>query len=228
MTPTPARGKARRIVAELWSNLAPRRPALCPEIELALLEQRSPLWHAIRRNGLWAVHETYPDLSAPPHWAYAWAGGLALARYLLDHPQLVAGRPVTEVGLGSGIVSIAAALAGARRVRGFDRDPVAVEAARRNAAANSVVLDVRVGDAAGLSVSPGELVLAADVFYEEGPLTTAVERWAAAGAEVIVADPARGVLAPALGAELARIAARTEPDVETTEPVSIRRLAGVA
>lgn len=134
---------------------------------------------------------------------------------------------MTDVGCGSGLVAIAAALAGAARVRAFDRDRTAVEASRRNAAANGAAVDARVGDAADVKPTAGELVLAADVFYEEGPFGSAVERWAAAGAVVPFADAGRGILPVELGELGARLEARTEPNIETTVPLAIRRLVGV-
>ena len=123
----------------------------------------------------------------PPFWAFAWAGGQALARYVLDHPETVAGRRVLDLATGSGIVAIAAALAGAAEVVATDLDPQAVAAARRNAAANRVVL-------AEASGTP-DVLLAGDVFYSPtvADRVTALLRAARRkSADVLVGDPGRG------------------------------------
>ena len=118
------------------------RPSLCPELELRVIDRNSALGRAIRRHGLYAVHEVFGGLQFPPHWGYAFAGGQALARFVLDHPEQIAGRNVLDIGTGSGLVAIAAARAGARRVTAIDRDPLALEAARNNASLNGVSIEV--------------------------------------------------------------------------------------
>ncbi|GIF15353.1 class I SAM-dependent methyltransferase [Actinoplanes teichomyceticus] len=123
----------------------------------------------------------------PPFWAFVWAGGQALARYLLDHPDEAAGRRVLDLATGSGVAAIAAARCGAALVAATDIDPAAVAAAHRNAAANGVTL------ADGLDRP--ELVLAGDVFYSPtvAPRMTAQLRAARRdGACVLVGDPGRG------------------------------------
>lgn len=123
----------------------------------------------------------------PPFWAFAWAGGQALARYLLDHPDEVAGRRVLDVATGSGVAAVAAAFCGAAEVACTDIDPAAVAAAHRNAEANGLAL-------AG-SVAEPEVILAGDVFYSPivAPAMTARFRAARkAGATVLVGDPGRG------------------------------------
>lgn len=123
----------------------------------------------------------------PPFWAFVWAGGQALARYVLDHPEVVAGRRVHDLATGSGVVAIAAARAGAARVAATDVDAGAVAAARRNAAANDVTLSD--------DVEHPELVLAGDVFYSPtvAAQMTGLLRAARRGsAEVLVGDPGRG------------------------------------
>ncbi|WUJ05800.1 50S ribosomal protein L11 methyltransferase [Actinoplanes sp. NBC_00393] len=123
----------------------------------------------------------------PPFWAFAWAGGQALARYLLDHPDQVAGRRVRDVATGSGVAAIAAAFCGAAEVEAADIDPAAVAAAHRNAAANNLTLADRVTDP--------EVVLAGDVFYSPtvAPAMTSLLRAAQQrGASVLVGDPGRG------------------------------------
>src|SRR3954453_1555027 len=129
----------------------------------------------------------YRSDEPPPFWAFVWAGGQALARYLLDHPAEVAGRRVHDLATGSGIVAIAAALAGAAEVTATDLDPAAVAAAHRNAAANHVTL--RDGDA-----TP-DVLLAGDVYYSPTVAPQMTERFRAArrhGVNVLVGDPGRG------------------------------------
>jgi predicted nicotinamide N-methyase len=123
---------------------------LVPEIELFLSRAEPTV--------LWAQTEQEldcPDL-APPFWAYPWAGGIALARYLLDHPEQVAGRIVLDMAAGSGLVAIAAALAGAAQVTACDIDPMAVAAIGLNGRANDVCLTVTSADLlAGGPLIPG-------------------------------------------------------------------------
>src|SRR5712671_4864715 len=112
---------------------------LVPEIRLYIAEESLPIWQ-----------KTEDELGAmnvpPPYWAFAWAGGQALARYLLDNPDLVAGRRVLDLGSGSGLVAIAAAKAGATCVLAADIDALALAAIGLNAAANAVALDTTADD----------------------------------------------------------------------------------
>jgi predicted nicotinamide N-methyase len=154
------------------------------------------------------------DGGPPPYWAYDWAGGIVLARYILRHPESVRGRRVVDLGTGSGLVAIAAVLAGAASVTAVDIDPLAVVAARLNAAENAVAVDVRVGD--GLAGSPPEadVVTAGDLFYDPDLAERAeahLGRCAAAGLTVLVGDPGRRTF-PA--ARLRRLAVDDVPDFE--------------
>src|SRR5207248_5796405 len=136
----------------------------------------------------------------PPFWAFAWAGGLALARYLLDHPEIIRGRHAIDIASGSGLVAIAAAKAGAAAVTAYDIDPVAAVAIRMNAAANDVtVLAVcaDVLDQDNLPASGTDLVLVADAFYQRdlaGKVMRFAERGHARGAAVLVGDLGRAYL----------------------------------
>jgi predicted nicotinamide N-methyase len=147
------------------------------------------------------IHRTWSrtDEEAPPFWAFAWAGGQALARHVLDHPELVAGRRVLDLAAGSGIVAIAAALAGAAHVVASDSDGRARVATLRNAALNDVTLDVvgdLVGDDAELELDV-DVVLAGDVFYEQPMARRMLEfldEASGVGVEVLVGDPGREYL----------------------------------
>ena len=147
------------------------------------------------------IHRTWSrtDEEAPPFWAFAWAGGQALARHVLDHPDVVAGRRVLDLASGSGIVAIAAALAGAAHVVASDSDARARVATLRNAVLNGVTLDV-VGDLVGEDADADldvDVVLAGDVFYEQ-PMARRMlgflDEAAGVGVDVLVGDPGREYL----------------------------------
>jgi predicted nicotinamide N-methyase len=163
-----------------------------PGIRLHLADEVEPVWHASE-----ALLGPNPPI---PFWAFAWAGGLALARHLLARPAEVGGLRVLDFGSGSGLVAIAAALGGAAHVSAADIDPFADAAVRLNARANGVhVSSIR----ADLLEEPPpddiDLLVAADTWYE-GPLAERVLPWlraaALAGTRVLVADPGRKYLPP--------------------------------
>ena len=134
------------------------------------------------------------DSDVQPYWAYPWGGGAALARYVLDHPACVAGKRVLDLGCGSGLVAIAAVLAGAGAVTANDLDPRACVAARLNGAANGVSFAVTEGDLLDGAAPLADVVLVGDVFYDPAlALRSAafLERCVAAGLEVLVGDPYR-------------------------------------
>ena len=139
------------------------------------------------------------DRSRSPYWAYDWAGGTVLARHVLRHPGLVEGRRVLDLGTGSGLVAIAAARSGAASVRAVDVDPAAAVAARLNAAANGVGIDVTCAD--GLSGGPpdADIVAVGDLFYAPALARRVIRflaRCRAAGIAVLVGDPGRTNLPP--------------------------------
>lgn len=134
---------------------------------------------------------------AAPYWAYWWAGGLALARHLLDHPALVAGRRVLDCGAGSGLVGIAAARAGAVEVLASEIDPHARIAIACNAAHNGVAIAAIHGDLTAGPPPPVDLLLAGDLFYAPevaARVTPFLDRCVAAGIEVLIGDPWRAPL----------------------------------
>ena len=166
---------------------------LVPEIRLYQASEPISLWQrtetAAGRTGL-----------DPPFWAFAWAGGQALARYLLDHPEAVAGRRAIDIASGSGLVAIAAARAGAAAVTAYDVDPLAIAAITVNAGANGVAVQAVCADVLDEdgSPSPGtDLVLVADAFYERdlaGRMTRFLERGRTRGVAVLVGDFGRAYL----------------------------------
>jgi predicted nicotinamide N-methyase len=163
------------------------RAPLVPEIALHLATEITPIWQATEE---WLKARNIE----PPFWAFAWPGGQALARAILDDPARVAGRRVLDFAAGCGIAAIAAARAGAV-VEAAEIDPLATAATRLNAALNGVEVAVTEGDVVG-SPARWDLILAGDVCYE-APMTAHILPWLrglAAGAEVWLADPGRAYL----------------------------------
>jgi predicted nicotinamide N-methyase len=162
-------------------------PPLVPEIRLYLAEESVPIWQK--------TEEELGEMNVPPpFWAFAWAGGQALARYLLDNPQLAAGASVIDLGAGSGLTSIAAKLAGARAVLAADIDAFSLAAIRLNAKVNGVDVDVTGDDLLAREPGEADVILVGDLFYERelaGRVTAYVEKAAAAGARVLIGDPKR-------------------------------------
>ncbi len=164
---------------------------LVPEIALHLADDVLALWAATEvragRAGL-----------DPPFWGFAWAGGIGLARHLLDHPELVRGRRVLDLGTGCGIVAVAAALAGAAEVTANDVEPLALAAAGLNAEVNAVRLGALPGDlTAGPPPATVEVLLAADVCYEAAMAAAVLQflhRAAGQAVLALLADPGRRYL----------------------------------
>ena len=175
-------------------NTAVKAPPLVPEIRLHLATEITPIWQATEES---LARRAVP----PPYWAFAWAGGQALARYLLDHPETVAGGSVLDFGSGSGLVAIAAAKAGSRRVLAADIDPFAAAAIAANAALNDVRVGIATADMVGLAHEGWDIVAAGDVCYER-EMAERVVPWlralAGSGALVLLGDPGRAYL-PAAG-----------------------------
>jgi predicted nicotinamide N-methyase len=196
-----------------------------PEVRLyQAVDDAVDLWESTQEAG-------EVDGGDPPFWAFAWPGGLALARYLLDTPEAARGRRVVDVATGSGLVAVAAALAGASEVHAIDVDELAVVAARRNAEANRVRMSVTVGSVADLTAAPGDLVLAGDVFYEERiavQMLTSLLRLRGDGAEVLVGDPYRSRLPEQALSPLATYQVEVDPELEraTVVPAVVARLTG--
>jgi predicted nicotinamide N-methyase len=164
-----------------------------PEIRIHQASEPIDLWEhtelATGQSGL-----------GPPFWAFAWAGGRALARYLLDHPELVRGRRVIDIASGSGLVAITAAKAGAAAVTAYDIDPLAAAAIALNARANKVTVKGVCADVLnhdGPYAADGDLVLVADAFYERDlsdKVTLFMERAHCRGATILAGDFGRTYL----------------------------------
>jgi len=184
-------------------------PPLVPEIRLHLASEVVPLWEAteetLTRRGL-----------PPPYWAFAWPGGQAIARYVLDHPDLMRGARVLDFAAGSGLAAIAAAKVGAASVAAAEIDEFALAAIALNATLNGVTVETVSEDIVGVP-SAWDVVLAGDVCYER-PMAERVAHWfaalAAAGTEVLMADPGRAYLPQQGLVELARYDIPTSLDLE--------------
>jgi predicted nicotinamide N-methyase len=187
-------------------------PRLVPEIGLHQADALVPLWRA-----------TEPDLAVlglpPPYWAFAWAGGQALARYILDHPETVAGKCVLDFGSGSGMAAIAAAMAGAAHVIAAEIDAFGRTAIALNAEANDVTLEIGGDDLVGRIDPTWRVVIAGDVCYEQ-PMAGQVEAWLktlARQALVLIGDPKRTYF-PAAGTDLlARYSVETTIEIEDSD-----------
>jgi predicted nicotinamide N-methyase len=172
---------------------------------------------------LWERTEEAGGEQPPPFWAFAWAGGQALARHLLDDPGLVSGRAVLDLATGSGLVAVAAARAGARPVTANDIDPLSLAAAEANAEANRVQVRTVEGDLLSTGYAEADVILAGDVFYSRemtGRVLPFLRKAAGRGALVLVGDPGRAYL-PTDG--MIRRATYDVPVIEALESVPVRR-----
>jgi predicted nicotinamide N-methyase len=190
-------------------------------IRLHLAAAVEPVWHATEEA---AGGEGEPI----PFWAFAWAGGLALARFVIEHPDEVRGRRVLDVATGSGVVAIAAARAGAAHVTAGDIDPLAEAAVDLNARANGVHVSFARRDLLAGPPPEVDVVLCGDTWYE-GPLAERITPWlqaaARAGAHVLAGDPGRRYLPDARASgfvEVARYDVRTTTTLEDREVVTAR------
>ena len=171
--------------AFIRGHTAPGVSPLVPEITLYLATEITPIWQATED---WLRARAIE----PPFWAFAWPGGQALARHILDHPARVAGRRVLDFAAGGGIAAIACAHGGAALVEAAEIDPLAHAAIRLNAALNGAAITLAAGDIVGAACR-WDLILCGDVFYEAG-MTGYILPWLhamAATAEVWIADPGR-------------------------------------
>jgi predicted nicotinamide N-methyase len=191
-------------------NTAIMAPPLVPEIRLHLATEITPIWQATEES---LARGAVP----PPFWAFAWSGGQALARYVLDHPAEIAGRFVLDFGAGSGLVAIAAAKAGAAGVLAAEIDHFAAAAIAMNATLNDVAVTVTTADVIDTADPRWEVVAAGDVCYEQ-PMATRVARWLAAaagrGCLALLGDPGRAYLPANRLRERARYLVPTSRELE--------------
>lgn len=188
-------------------------PPLLPELRFHLAEETVALWseteEALEEQGL-----------PPPFWAFAWAGGQALGRYVLDRPEIAAGKRVLDFAAGGGMAGIAAAKAGAASVTASELDAFAIESVRLNAALNDCRIETILGDIAGTE-EDWDLILAGDVFYEKGPAER-IDAWLTgrhrAGATVLIGDPGRSFL------PVQRLEKLAEYDVPVTRDLEDREV----
>lgn len=170
----------------ILANTILQAPPHVPEIQLHLAHEALDLWHKTEE-------ELEEAGLPPPFWAFAWAGGQGLARYILDHPEIIRGRKVVDFASGSGLVAIAACKAGAKQVIATDIDAFAVEACKANMTVNDVVLETSQEDFIG-RCRGFDVLLAGDVFYEK-PMAERLIPWFSElktmGVEVLVGDPGR-------------------------------------
>jgi predicted nicotinamide N-methyase len=160
---------------------------LVPEIRLHLAQESLPIWQK--------TEEELGQMNVPPpYWAFAWAGGQALARYVLDNAALVAGCSVLDLGAGAGLAGIAAMKAGAARVLAADVDPLALAAIEINVHANDVRVETTGADLLATTPVATDIVLVGDLFYEQAlaeRVLAFIEAMRAIGAEILVGDPCR-------------------------------------
>lgn len=215
------RGDPARFILEQTARAS---PPLLPEISLHLASEITPIWQAT---------ETYLDEQgiAPPYWAFAWPGSIALARHILNAPALVAGRRVLDFAAGSGLAAIAAMRAGAASATAVEIDPLAGAAIALNAEANRAAVQVLIGDITGTEPQ-AELIICGDICYE-APMTLHLWPWlrrCARRAEIWLADPGRAYL-PAEGLQaFAEYAVPTTHELEsrTSRKVTLYRLTSQA
>ena len=198
--------------AFVLDNTALIAPPLVPEVRLHLATEVVPLWRKTEE-------ELEEQGVPPPYWAFAWAGGQALARYLLDHPETVRGKSVLDFGSGSGLVATAAAKAGAASVLAADIDGFAAAAIRLNAEANGTELAITQDDLIGRT-GDWQTILLGDMCYER-PLAERLLVWLEerrrAGATVLLGDPGRSYF-PKSGVEkLATYRVQTTRELEDRE-----------
>lgn len=186
---------------------------LVPEIRLHLATEAVTLWQmteeALEEAGL-----------PPPYWAFAWAGGQALARYVLDNPECVAGNRVIDFAAGSGLVAVAAAQAGAAHVAANDIDAFSHASMALNADANGLSIEILTDDIIGDPLDGFDIILAADICYEQ-PTSGRVEKWfrelAASGRPVLMGDPGRNFRPSERMEKLAHYAVPTTRELEDND-----------
>ena len=199
--------------AFILENTRLQTPPHTPELELHLADEITPIWRM--------TEEALAEIGLPPpFWAFAWAGGQALARYILDKPETVAGKRVIDFASGSGIVGIAAMRAGAAHVLAADIDGFCGAALSLNAQANGVHVDFTDANLLDAPAPPADVILAGDICYEK-PMTDAVMAWLIAarttGTTVLIGDPGRSYFPRSGLTKLAEYQVATTRELEDQE-----------
>jgi predicted nicotinamide N-methyase len=194
----------------ILANTRLQVPPHVPELRLHLADEITPIWK-LTEEGLDAIG------LPPPFWAFAWAGGQALARYLIDHPGIVTGRRVLDFAAGGGIVGIAAKRAGAAEVLCADIDPFCAVAIALNAQVNGVEVDFTSANLLDQEPPTVEVILAGDICYEK-PVAERVRAWlgvaATRGTAVLIGDPRRSYFDPEGLVQLAEYQVETTRELE--------------
>lgn len=195
------------------ANTSLLAPPLVPEITLHLAAETVPIWQK--------SEEELGEMNVPPpFWAFAWAGGQALARYILDHPELVAGQTVLDLGTGSGLTAIAAARAGAGPILAADIDLMALAAVGLNAAVNGVILETTSADILDYAPQDFDVVLVGDLFYERqlaNRVQDFIDRAKATGTLVLIGDPSRSYFPRDRFTQLAEYSVPVSRELEDSE-----------
>jgi predicted nicotinamide N-methyase len=188
-------------------------PPLVPELRLHLAEESLPIWQK--------TEEELGEVNVPPpYWAFAWAGGQALARYLLDNRPVVADKSVLDLGSGSGLAAIAARRAGALAVLAADIDRWAIAAVQLNAAANGLPVATTPADLLAAAPPAVDVVLVGDLFYERALADSVlgfIERAAARGIQILIGDPQRSYFPRVRFEKLADYAVPVTRELEDAE-----------
>lgn len=199
-------------------NTSVMTPPLVPEVKLHLAHEAVPLWQK--------TEEELGEMGlAPPFWAFAWAGGQALARYVLDHSSSVENRKVLDLATGSGLIAIAAARAGSTSIIAADIDEFATTAAEMNAELNQVSLDIKLEDLLHQQPPATDVILVGDLFYEKS-LAARCLAWLRKaqeqGAQILIGDPGRSYLPQE---QLEKLAEYIVPVTRDLEDAEIKRTA---
>ena len=185
-------------------------PPLVPELKLHLAHEAIPIWQK--------TEDELGELGLPPpFWAFAWAGGQALARYILDNREIVKGRAVLDLASGSGLVAIAAMLAGAKSVLAADIDEFAIAAIKLNAKANNCTLITTSDDLLKDAAPNVEVILVGDMFYEKTTAERCLAFLKTSRAQILIGDPSRSYLPKEQLQKIATYSVPVSRDLEDAE-----------
>ncbi len=196
----------------------PLQPSILPELTLHLATEITPLWQ-MTEDQMQAGH------LPPPFWAFAWPGGQGVARYILDHPDVVRGKRVLDFAAGGGVIALAAMKAGAAEVTAIDIDPFALHAMQLNAVLNHVSITPMHGIDMTKVPKNIDLILTGDVCYQQA-MTVQIMRWlwlcVGAGIRVIMGDPGRAYVPESGLIELAAYTVPTTREVESADSRTVK------